>query len=216
MINSGWFLVHSEGPAADDDAVRILQQYAVTKRTREPAQLAAALREPARFAGLVFSCPRGPQLLGTVRAVRQRAVATPVLALVAEPTAPLVNALHALGVETAALPARPPNVTAFAQRALAFAFLPDGRLAATVERLARDRGLTPREVQLMTLALADEPRARLRRRLGVTENTLKTQIRGLLRKCGEANLDRLAKNILRLSLLPPGQRHARVTAPWAA
>jgi hypothetical protein len=60
----------------------------------------------------------------------------------------------------------------------------------------------------VSYCLGDEPRARVRRRLGITENTLKSQIRGLLRKCGERNLDALAKNLLRNALVAPGSEHS--------
>ena len=73
-------------------------------------------------------------------------------------------------------------------------------MARTIAHMATSRGLTAREVQLLDYCLGDEPRARVRRRLGITENTLMTQIRGLLRKCGERNLDALAKNVLRSML----------------
>jgi hypothetical protein len=51
----------------------------------------------------------------------------------------------------------------------------------------------------------------VRKRLGISENTLKCQVKGLLRKCGERNMDALAKNILRTALLSDGGR-----APTAA
>ncbi len=63
------------------------------------------------------------------------------------------------------------------------------------------RNLTSREVQLMAYALGDEPRKQVMRRLGITENTLKTQVRALLRKCGERSMDGLAKNVLRQALI---------------
>ena len=74
-----------------------------------------------------------------------------------------------------------------------------------------------REVQLIGFALQHVPRAQMRNELGITENTLKTQIKGLLRKCGERSLDALAKNILRAALLEvsPG-RAGHYCAPWAS
>jgi DNA-binding CsgD family transcriptional regulator len=81
--------------------------------------------------------------------------------------------------------------------------------------VAETRGLTGREVQLLSYCLADEPRARVRRRLGISENTLKTQVKALLRKCGERNVDALAKNVLRAALLSSSQQPlVEPIAPW--
>jgi DNA-binding CsgD family transcriptional regulator len=101
------------------------------------------------------------------------------------------------------LPLSQPILTSFVQRALTHNFVPSDRVARIIARMAESRRLTAREVQLLGYCLGDEPRARVRRRLGITENTLKTQVRGLLRKCGERNLDALAKNVLRSALVLP-------------
>jgi DNA-binding CsgD family transcriptional regulator len=78
-------------------------------------------------------------------------------------------------------------------------------VSEAVRGLAARQKLTPRELQLLVYALGDEPRARVRRRLGISENTLKTEIRGLIRKCGARNADALAKQVLREALgLPAG------------
>ena len=74
--------------------------------------------------------------------------------------------------------------------------------------------LTPREVQIISFSLGNEPRIRMRKRLGISENTLKSQIKGLLRKCNERNVDSLAKNILRAALLVDKPLDAAVIAPW--
>ena len=88
-------------------------------------------------------------------------------------------------------------------------------MARLVEGLAQRCQLTAREVQLVSYCLANESRALVRKRLGITENTLKTQVRGLLRKCNERNVDSLAKNLLRAALLLDGPtRRAEPLAPW--
>jgi DNA-binding CsgD family transcriptional regulator len=99
------------------------------------------------------------------------------------------------------------------QRALANSFVPCERVSSTIAHMAETRALTAREVQLVSYCLGDEPRARVRRRLGITENTLKSQIRGLLRKCGERNLDALAKNLLRSALVAPGSELSTLFEP---
>jgi hypothetical protein len=53
----------------------------------------------------------------------------------------------------------------------------------------------------MAYALGNESRQKVMRRLGITENTLKTQVRSLLRKCSARSMDGLAKTVLRDALV---------------
>lgn len=101
------------------------------------------------------------------------------------------------------MPLHLPGLVSFTQRALSASFLPHDAVARQVAQLAQRQKLTTREVQILIYALGDDPRARVRQRLGIEENTLKTQIRSLLRKCEERNLDALAKNVLRGALVAP-------------
>jgi DNA-binding NarL/FixJ family response regulator len=63
-------------------------------------------------------------------------------------------------------------------------------LLAALQRVAQERSLTPRELDVLQLALAGAARAALPAALGVSKNTCKTLVRGALRKCG---LERLAQ-----------------------
>jgi DNA-binding NarL/FixJ family response regulator len=124
-----------------------------------------------------------------------------VLALLADSDRAVLNTLQERGAEVALLPVHAPNVVSFAQRALSACFLPHDGVARAVAHLAQTQGLSAREVQILTFCLGNEPRERVRRRLGIEENTLKTQIKSLLRKCNERSVDALAKNVLRSALL---------------
>jgi DNA-binding NarL/FixJ family response regulator len=65
-----------------------------------------------------------------------------------------------------------------------------------VRRLAIERALTPREAECVRLTLAGTPRAALAQALGVSPNTCKTLIRGVLRKCGTKRLAQVTTMIL--------------------
>jgi DNA-binding NarL/FixJ family response regulator len=145
---------------------------------------------------------------------RRLAPHLPILALLEETDAALINALQQRGAEVAVLPVHAPNLVSFAQRSLSASFLPHDRVARTVAQLAASQRLTAREVQILTYSLGNEPRARVRRRLGIGENTLKTQVRTLLRKCNERSVDALAKNVLRAALLMD-RPELETVAPWA-
>jgi DNA-binding NarL/FixJ family response regulator len=172
------------------------------------------LKDTPRFAGVIAEYGAGFEQWAD--RLRASSPSLPILTIVSELDGRLISRLHARSIEVAALPLHVPELVAFIQRSLASDFLPHERVARMVQYLAQARGLTAREVQLVSYCLGDEPRARVRRRLGISENTLKTQVRGLLRKCGERNVDALAKNLLRAALLSESVRKhaAEPLAPW--
>lgn len=57
-------------------------------------------------------------------------------------------------------------------------------LLAELRRVTEARRLTPRESDVLRLSVVGVPRTELADALGVTENTCKTLVKGVLRKCG--------------------------------
>ncbi|MET0343493.1 MAG: hypothetical protein ABW252_20950 [Polyangiales bacterium] len=221
MFQRGWFHIDVARREALHDLLEVVRAYGPARTQALTEQGIAELSQPGRFAGLIVDVvPNGTaRLLGLLA----RLPNLPVLVLLHTPDAALINQLQARGATVAVAPFAQANVVSFVQRALTHSFVPSERVASTIAHLAATRGLTAREVQLLDYCIGDEPRERVRRRLGITENTLKTQIRGLLRKCGERNLDALAKNVLRATLAPPsgeaevamGQTTRPMMSPWA-
>lgn len=212
MFHRGWFQVAVRSELLSDSVRTIAALYS-TARLHVSTNSWPELTDTTRFAGVIAQY--GPGFEAWVEGLRDRCPSLPVLALSAELDPALLSRLHAASIEVALLPLHAPELVAFIQRALASDFLPHDRVARMVHYLAQARGLTPREVQLLSYSLGNEPRARVRRRLGITENTLKTQVRSLLRKCGERNVDALAKNLLRAALLAESAvKHVEPLAPW--
>ena len=201
MFQRGWFHVDVALSEPLEQVLGVVRQYGPARVQPLSERVIEELAEEKRFAGLIvqMSGERGPWL---ARAL-DRVAHLPTLALLETADRAAINALQAQGVATVVLPCAMPTLVSFVQRALTLNFVPSERVARTITSLAEAHRLTAREVQLLGYCLGDEPRARVRRRLGITENTLKTQIRGLLRKCGERNLDALAKNVLRTALSIP-------------
>jgi DNA-binding NarL/FixJ family response regulator len=201
MFQRGWF--HLDVPRTEllPELLPVVRQYGPARVQPLDHKVVAELAQDARFAGLIVQA--SPESLGWLEQLFISAPGLPVLALLERGDRAHINHLQARGVATAVLPLSLPNIENFVQRALTNSFVPCDRVSSTIAHLASTRMLTAREVQLVSYCLGDEPRARVRRRLGITENTLKSQIRGLLRKCGERNLDALAKNLLRTALLAP-------------
>ncbi len=214
MFHRGWFLISVCDSRLKEQVVRIVSGYGVASCEPLSERHVEQLVGSRRWAGCITDSQ--PRNLAHVAALRLRAPTLPLLvALAPNETAP-INALQAKDVEVVVLPVPEPNLVGFVQRALANGFLPDDRVSRLLSHLATERGLTAREVQLLTFSLGNEPRDRVRRRLGIGENTLKTQIRGLLRKCGERSVDGLAKNLLRVALLSekPPTADSQAVAPW--
>ncbi len=63
------------------------------------------------------------------------------------------------------------------------------RLTGELRRITDDFGLSNRESMILDAAAYGVPRAHLAEVLEVSENTMKAQVRSLLRKLGESTLD---------------------------
>ncbi|MEY4513460.1 MAG: hypothetical protein RLZZ450_5582 [Pseudomonadota bacterium] len=205
MFQRGWFHLDVRRTELLPELLPIVRQYGPARVQPLATHVLRELTEDARFAGLIVQV--GAESLDWLDKLYASAPGLPVLALLERGDRTNINHLQERGVATSVLPLQCTNVTSFVQRALTNSFVPCDRVSSTIAHLAETRELTAREVQLVSYCLGDEPRARVRRRLGITENTLKSQIRGLLRKCGERNLDALAKNLLRNALVAPGSEH---------
>lgn len=69
-------------------------------------------------------------------------------------------------------------------------------LEVNLQRLSDQQSLTARQVEVIRLAIAGVPRTRFAERLGVTENTCKTTVRRVLRKCGARRLADIPRLLL--------------------
>ncbi len=214
MFHRGWFLVSVADAMLAQQVMGIVRAYGVA--CCEPLGQAGVdqLAQSQRWAGCIVEA--SSTNLSLLAALRKRAPTLPILVVMRAGDPVLMNRLQGLGIEAVVTPVPDPNLVSFVQRAFAMGFLPDERVARMVTHVAVERMLTAREVQILSFGLGNEPRERVRRRLGITENTLKTQTRALLRKCGERSVDTLAKNVLRAALLAekPPSSSVQPVAPW--
>ncbi len=65
-----------------------------------------------------------------------------------------------------------------------------------IAALAGAAQLSPREIEIVELTVAGLSRAEMRARLEVAENTLKSQVRKVVTKCGEPDLGAIARRVL--------------------
>jgi len=201
-LKRGFFLVVARDDSLAQALGEPIQRYSVVRRARCYKEAISMLNPDERWSGVLVDVDTfDGDTVVALSYLREANPLIPVLAVASRADAALVNGLHAFRGELVLKPVGEGNVVSFVQRALVSGWLPDERVAAWVDQLAKTRGLTPHEVQLIAYALGNESRQRVIRRLGITENTLKTQVRSLLRKCDARSMDSLAKRVLRDALV---------------
>jgi two-component system response regulator DevR len=127
--------------------------------------------------------------LRLLQEIRSRRPGLKCLVLTGERDPQHVNGSHLLDAEFAYKPEIAPNLRHFLN-----AVAGPGR---AVDQFASDHRLSPRERQILELAVQDVPRSELHVRLSVSPNTVKSQIRSILRKSGIRSLQTLARQLRR-------------------
>lgn len=127
--------------------------------------------------------------LDVVAALRRRGDGTPVLVLTGSNDPATINRAHALGAEYVCKPEFDRNLQQFVQRALSGRTPPPkDQITATIAVISAECRLSTRETEILTLAVEGIPRSHLAEVMGISENTVKTQVRSLLDKVGQEAL----------------------------
>ncbi len=218
MFQRGLFLIITRDDALALTVSEPLQRYSVARRTASVREALPLLVPRARWSGVVLDLDiTAATALADLVRIRRDHPLVPILALASSATCELINGVHEQRAELVIKPVAECNVVSFTQRALLSGWLPDARVSAWLDELSRRHDLTAREVQLIVYTLGNEPRTKMMRRLGITENTLKSQVRALLRKFGARSLDGLAKYVLSGALVwerEPGQEVSGPVEPF--
>jgi DNA-binding NarL/FixJ family response regulator len=118
-----------------------------------------------------------------VRTLRERDRNLPVLILTGSNDPETINRAHALRVEFVCKPFFHDNLEQFVQRTLTGSQYGDReKLAVVVSEVTSEYKLSLREGQILAFAAEGIPRSRLADVMGISENTVKSQIRSLLEK----------------------------------
>lgn len=201
MAFTSRFLVVEDEPQAAESIARLLERYRPTETALTAREARERFGAKTAWTGMVadLGLPDGSGL-DVVRYVRVKHPLLPILVLTGMNDRESINRAHALRAEFVVKPASGSALIGFVRRAVAFERVPDQRLAVLVDELAQQCGFTARETDIVAAALGNTSRQRLLDQFGVTDNTLKSQIRGLLRKTDHDSLDVLVRSILRQAL----------------
>ena len=207
MAALGRFLVVEDDPQTAQSVARVLERCRRTVMAFTLERALGLLAQSRDWTGAVIDLglPDGSGMTA-VEFVRDRSPLMPVLVLTGSNDRISINQAHSLRAEFVCKPATEVDLDRFARRAVTFERVPDERLAELVDGLCQRKALTPRESEILAAAMADVSRAALLEQLGISENTLKSQVRRLLRKTGHDSLQTLSSALLRDALHGSGAK----------
>ena len=79
-------------------------------------------------------------------------------------------------------------------------------MAAAFAQLAERFELPRREIDILVMSLGGVERKQLSRRLGISENTLKSRIRALIGRTGDTSLDGVERRVLAIVGKPSSEK----------
>ena len=164
----------------------------------ETVEAATEAYERRQWSGFLVDLmlPNGDGM-DVVRYVRERDPTVPVLVVTGMETRRLVNEAHALRAEFVFKPASMKNYQTFISQMIANEVDQPASLMDTALSFAECAGLSEGETRLLVLSVSGVGREKLADRLLVSENTVKTQVRRMLRKTGARSVSDVVQRVLR-------------------
>jgi len=194
----GGFLIVEDEPTLARTLARTFGRHGPVDVVHSMAAARGKLENHAEWTGIILDLilpdGYGLDLLAEIRRVHGE---LPVLVLTGELNRDVVNKVQTMRGEYVCKPASADNLNPFIQRALAQERVDDAAIGQRIEHLARQLKLTRRETELLTLSVDGLSRKELADALGVAENTVKAQIRSLLKKSGARSLATLAQKVIK-------------------
>ena len=200
-MHLGWFLIVEPSKEAAEVVAKQCRRLRRAKVLGSKKDAVEVLDSGRSLTGLITeqTLPDG-EGLEIVKHCRASYPLLPVLMLTSDTDPPVINRAHSMRAEFLAKPAHRRDLRGFLRRAVAFERVPDQRIAWIVDEMVQTKGLSPRETDILAAALDGTPRKEIADQIGTTENTIKSCIKSLLRKCEGANLESLVREIMRKAL----------------
>lgn len=198
MSDTASYLVVEDNPPLARSLSRFLSRFAPVHLSHTLAEARLALQSLDALAGLVLDVklPDGSGL-DFLEEVRLNGVEAPALILTGLNDPAILRRAQLHRALFLPKPPGPENLRSFVEWARRSLSQPERQLEQQVNRLAQDFSLSSREREVVLLAAQGLDRYDIGERLGVEASTLKTLVRRLLRKVGEANLQDLVGTIHR-------------------
>jgi DNA-binding NarL/FixJ family response regulator len=178
---------------AEDDAdlakrltrffARSVEVVAVRSTTEATAALAAGPRWCGALVDVNLPDGSGLDVLDAFRTIEPTA---PALVLTGHCDPTLINHAQRRRAEYAVKPAEVDNLRAFLAQVSEHRVARERDVETLLDQLSTTHKLSPAERRILDVSVRGTPRKRLADELGLTDNTVKTQLRSLLRKCDDA------------------------------
>jgi DNA-binding NarL/FixJ family response regulator len=190
------FLVVADDPQTASALTRVCERYGTCTVHESPSEALYVLAETYGIVGVIVEHElRAGSGMGVASYARQK-LHVPTLLLSAENTHRIVHEAYQIGARYLCKPVETAELEIFVRAAATKARNADDSRRHAVAVLAARAALTPRETEVVQLALSEVPRSSMAEAMGITESTLKFHIRSLLDKCGAKNLSELVRSLL--------------------
>jgi DNA-binding NarL/FixJ family response regulator len=126
-----------------------------------------------------------------IHELRRRFATAPVLVLTGYLTPACINRAHELGAEYVVKTECTRNLELQVRRLVASEHL-EGERGRGIAAFAQEHGLSPRETEVLALAIARATRSEIADVLRISQWTVKSQVRSILRKCNAVSLREIA------------------------
>ena len=169
---------------------RVSRSGFVVKHTKNVQQAARAIRQLASSDCAIVSARLGAgNGFSTVLALRKTHSGLPILVLGSSDEPELVNRAFELQVGfLVTTPDLDHQLTAFLRRVASHQVYVEQARHIALETFATEVGLSIREAEVLAAAESGVPRGRIADTLGISENTVKTHVRSILRKTNHSSL----------------------------
>jgi DNA-binding NarL/FixJ family response regulator len=197
-VQPGCFLVIDDEPIATRSIARILGRFGAVTTASSAGEARALVQTRTAWSGLVIDLwlPDGSGL-DVLACLRQHLPLAPAILLSGDMGPEAVNTAFALDARCLCKPCPIEHLRQFAVDALIAEREIPGRIVKAVSDLAARHALTPAQTEILLSVVRGIDRASIVASRHVSENTHKTQVRGILRKTRTLSLGELRDRVLR-------------------
>jgi DNA-binding NarL/FixJ family response regulator len=192
------FLVVDDEPLVLRSLTRVLARFGTVFTASGVEDARVQLLERPRWSGFVFDqCLTDGSGLDLLHLARERYPLAPAILLSGTMAPPVINRAFALGARCLCKPWPPQFLENFANEAAVAETEVPRRITQAVSALAVRHSLTPAQTEILLAAVSGIDRSATAAARKVSENTHKTQVRGILRKTRTLSLGELRDRVLR-------------------